>query len=150
MTMSMQCVMQFIRSRWCLSKHFICFSRTYSAPDGMDHCEVKFFRFVIFCFKLLRKFQGAMQIVAVAEIAVRIFNFCSFPSQKNLNFCDEFCHIPFILKQSILQIFINMGDSLENYWFRLLLREWAQFCIFLYIGYICSSFSVLSVTANTL
>ncbi|KAL1814409.1 hypothetical protein ACET3Z_016983 [Daucus carota] len=52
-------------------------------------------------YMMFRKFQGAMQIVAVAEIA----------------------------------IFINMGDSLENYWFRLLIREWSQFCIFLYIGW---------------
>jgi len=28
-----------------------------------------------------------------------------------------------------------MNDSSENYWLRLLLREWAQFCIFVYIGY---------------
>ncbi|XP_074375757.1 uncharacterized protein LOC141717534 [Apium graveolens] len=52
-------------------------------------------------YMMFKKFQGAMQIVAVAETA----------------------------------IFINMGDSLENYWFRLLVREWAQFCIFLYIGW---------------
>ncbi|PPR85371.1 hypothetical protein GOBAR_AA35318 [Gossypium barbadense] len=48
-----------------------------------------------------RKFQGAMQIVAMAEIV----------------------------------IYINIDDSSENYWLRLLVREWAQFCIFLYIGW---------------
>ncbi|KAL2462633.1 hypothetical protein Fot_53895 [Forsythia ovata] len=50
---------------------------------------------------MFKKFQGAMHIVAVAELA----------------------------------IFINMNTSLENYWIRLLVREWAQFCIFLYIGW---------------
>uniref|UniRef100_A0A5B7CBG1 Transmembrane protein n=1 Tax=Davidia involucrata TaxID=16924 RepID=A0A5B7CBG1_DAVIN len=50
---------------------------------------------------MFKKFQGAMQIVAVAETV----------------------------------IYINMDDSLENYWLRLLVREWAQFCIFLYIGW---------------
>lgn len=56
-------------------------------------------------YTMFKKFQGAMQIVAVAETV----------------------------------IFINMGNSLENYWLRLLLREWAQFCIFLYIGWIFRS-----------
>ncbi|KVI05965.1 Transmembrane receptor, eukaryota [Cynara cardunculus var. scolymus] len=32
-------------------------------------------------------------------------------------------------------IFINMDSSVENYWMKLLAREWAHFCIFLYIGY---------------
>ncbi|CAO2815445.1 unnamed protein product [Amaranthus hypochondriacus] len=32
-------------------------------------------------------------------------------------------------------IYINMDDSPETYWIRLLIREWAQFCIFLYIGW---------------
>ncbi|KAM7483772.1 hypothetical protein LguiB_008355 [Lonicera macranthoides] len=50
---------------------------------------------------MFKKFRGAMQVVAVAEIA----------------------------------IFINMDNSLENYWLRLLVRELAQFCIFLYIGW---------------
>ncbi|CAK9182511.1 unnamed protein product [Ilex paraguariensis] len=52
-------------------------------------------------YTMFKKFQGAMHIVAVTEIA----------------------------------IFINMDNSLENYWLRLLVREWAQFCIFLYIGW---------------
>lgn len=34
------------------------------------------------------------------------------------------------------QIHHNVDDSLENYWFRLLFWEWAQFFIFLYIGYV--------------
>ncbi|KAG9141117.1 hypothetical protein Leryth_001613 [Lithospermum erythrorhizon] len=50
---------------------------------------------------MFKKFQGAMQILAVAELAV----------------------------------LINMDNSLDNYWLRLLLREWAQFCIFLYVGW---------------
>ncbi|KAH1115043.1 hypothetical protein J1N35_008421 [Gossypium stocksii] len=53
-------------------------------------------------YRMGRKFQGAMQIVAMAEIV----------------------------------IYINIDDSSENYWLRLLVREWAQFCIFLYIGYV--------------
>lgn len=86
MTMSMQCVMQFIQNTWCLSKHFTCSSKTYSASDSIDHREVNFFRDLIFCCELLRKFQGAMQIVAVAETAVRICTCFSFPFQMNLNF----------------------------------------------------------------
>ncbi|XP_074577931.1 uncharacterized protein LOC141834509 [Curcuma longa] len=31
--------------------------------------------------------------------------------------------------------FMNVDETLDNYWFRLLVREWAQFCIFLYIGW---------------
>ncbi|KAI3759701.1 hypothetical protein L6452_07710 [Arctium lappa] len=36
-------------------------------------------------------------------------------------------------------IFINMDSSVENYWMKLLAREWAHFCIFLYIGWIFRS-----------
>ncbi|XP_047174397.1 uncharacterized protein LOC124842026 isoform X1 [Vigna umbellata] len=49
-------------------------------------------------------------------------------------------------------IYMNMNDSSENYWLRLLLREWAQFCIFVYIGWIFRShdlapnFSVMPIT----
>ncbi|XP_074312511.1 uncharacterized protein LOC141648001 [Silene latifolia] len=32
-------------------------------------------------------------------------------------------------------IYINVNDSPGTYWIRLLIREWAQFCIFLYIGW---------------
>ncbi|PIA42815.1 hypothetical protein AQUCO_02000332v1 [Aquilegia coerulea] len=32
-------------------------------------------------------------------------------------------------------IYISMDDDPDNYWLRLLIREWAQFCIFLYIGW---------------
>ncbi|KAL9247354.1 hypothetical protein vseg_020795 [Gypsophila vaccaria] len=32
-------------------------------------------------------------------------------------------------------IYINVDDSPGTYWIRLLVREWAQFCIFLYIGW---------------
>ncbi|KAK3002381.1 hypothetical protein RJ639_021043, partial [Escallonia herrerae] len=52
-------------------------------------------------YTMFKKFQGVMQIVAVAEIA----------------------------------IFINLDSSTENYWLRLFVREWAQFCIFVYIGW---------------
>ncbi|XP_057473385.1 uncharacterized protein LOC130761833 isoform X1 [Actinidia eriantha] len=50
---------------------------------------------------MFKKFQVAMQIIAVAETA----------------------------------IYINIDGALENYWLRLLVREWAQFCIFLYLGW---------------
>ncbi|KAJ7963050.1 putative Transmembrane protein [Quillaja saponaria] len=52
-------------------------------------------------YTMLKKFQGAMQIVALAETVINI----------------------------------NMDGSSENFWLRLLVREWAQFCIFLYIGW---------------
>ncbi|KAF2323440.1 hypothetical protein GH714_035462 [Hevea brasiliensis] len=51
---------------------------------------------------LFWKFQGAMQIVAMAETV----------------------------------IYINVDTSSENYWLRLLVKEWAQFCILIYIGYV--------------
>ncbi|KAK3219892.1 hypothetical protein Dsin_013862 [Dipteronia sinensis] len=69
---------------------------------------------------MFKKFQGAMQIVAMAEIV----------------------------------IYINVDDSSENYWLRLLVREWAQFCIFLYIGWTFRSqdlaprFSVMPTTKS--
>ncbi|XP_052181043.1 uncharacterized protein LOC127794157 isoform X2 [Diospyros lotus] len=50
---------------------------------------------------MFKKFQGAMQVMAVVEILIHI----------------------------------AMDCSLENYWVRLLFREWAHFCIFLYIGW---------------
>lgn len=56
-------------------------------------------------YTMFKKFQGAMHIVAVAE--------CVF----------------------VFQIYIGMDDSPENYWLRLLVREWAQLCILLYIGW---------------
>ncbi|KAG6480320.1 hypothetical protein ZIOFF_063820 [Zingiber officinale] len=34
-----------------------------------------------------------------------------------------------------VMIYLNVDETLDNYWFRLLVREWAQFCIFLYIGW---------------
>ncbi|KAH7685790.1 Transmembrane protein GPR107/GPR108-like protein [Dioscorea alata] len=52
-------------------------------------------------YKMFKKFQGTMQIVAVAEILVHI----------------------------------NVDKTPDNYWFRLLVREWTQFCIFVYIGW---------------
>lgn len=50
---------------------------------------------------MFKKFQGVMQVVALAET----------------------------------MIYINMDGSSETYWVRLLVREWVQFCIFLYIGW---------------
>ncbi|GFZ08072.1 hypothetical protein Acr_19g0010090 [Actinidia rufa] len=50
---------------------------------------------------MFKKFQVAMQIIAVTETA----------------------------------IYINLDGSLENYWLQLFVREWARFCIFLYIGW---------------
>lgn len=69
---------------------------------------------------MFKKFQGAMQIVAMAETV----------------------------------IYLNVDDSSENYWLRLLVREWAQFCIFLYIGWTFRSqdlaprFSVMPTTKS--
>ncbi|GAY51105.1 hypothetical protein CUMW_131770 [Citrus unshiu] len=66
---------------------------------------------------MFKKFQGAMQIVAMAETV----------------------------------IYLNVDDSSENYWLRLLVREWAQFCIFLYIGKWTQQRSkILVVTSGTL
>ncbi|KAI9107868.1 hypothetical protein K1719_021204 [Acacia pycnantha] len=63
---------------------------------------------------MFKKFQGAMQIVAMAETV----------------------------------IYMNMDDSSENYCLRLLIREWAQFCIFSYIGSqdLTPRFSVMPAT----
>ncbi|XP_039121261.1 uncharacterized protein LOC120257997 isoform X2 [Dioscorea cayenensis subsp. rotundata] len=61
--------------------------------------KYKMFKYVASSQKM--KFQGTMQIVAVAEILVHI----------------------------------NVDKTPDNYWFRLLVREWTQFCIFLYIGW---------------
>lgn len=52
-------------------------------------------------YAMFKKFQGAMQIVALVEILV----------------------------------YMNVDETPESYWFRLLVREWAQVCIFLYIGW---------------
>ncbi|RZC50249.1 hypothetical protein C5167_018680 [Papaver somniferum] len=66
-------------------------------------------------YTMLKKFQGAMQIVAMAETL----------------------------------IYITMDNASDNYWLRLLVREWAQFCIYLYIGWtfrsqeVSSRFSVM-------
>ncbi|KAG2722882.1 hypothetical protein I3843_02G125200 [Carya illinoinensis] len=52
-------------------------------------------------YTMFKKFQGVMQIVAIAETVIHM----------------------------------NLDDSSETYWLRLLVREWAQFCIFMYIGW---------------
>ncbi|XP_042512498.1 uncharacterized protein LOC122087426 [Macadamia integrifolia] len=52
-------------------------------------------------YTMFKKFQSAMQIVAMAETV----------------------------------IYINMDDTSDNYWLRVLVREWSQLCIFLYIGW---------------
>ncbi|XP_047329416.1 uncharacterized protein LOC124932781 isoform X2 [Impatiens glandulifera] len=56
-------------------------------------------------YALFKKFQGAMQVVVIAEIA----------------------------------IFINKDNSLDIFWLRVLAREWAQVCIFIYIGWMFRS-----------
>ncbi|KAI8017256.1 hypothetical protein LOK49_LG04G02736, partial [Camellia lanceoleosa] len=70
---------------------------------------------------MFKKFQGAMQITAMAEFMIRSIL------------------ILLIFKIIYKKIYINMDGSLENYWLRLFVREWAQFCIFLYIGWIFRS-----------
>ncbi|XP_077228505.1 uncharacterized protein LOC143861451 isoform X3 [Tasmannia lanceolata] len=68
-------------------------------------------------YTMLKKFQGAMQMVAVVEIVMHM----------------------------------NMDAAAYNYWLRLFVREWAQFCIFLYIGFtfrsqgVSSRFSVMPI-----
>ncbi|KAG6727825.1 hypothetical protein I3842_02G144300 [Carya illinoinensis] len=52
-------------------------------------------------YTMFKKFQGVMQIVAIAETVIHM----------------------------------NLDDSSETYWLCLLVREWAQFCIFMYIGW---------------
>ncbi|XP_020105457.1 uncharacterized protein LOC109722022 isoform X2 [Ananas comosus] len=52
-------------------------------------------------YTMFKRFQGTMQIVAIADILV----------------------------------YMNVDETPDNYWFRLLVREWVQFCIFLYIGW---------------
>jgi hypothetical protein len=42
------------------------------------------------------------------------------------------------------QIHFNVDTSSVNYWLRLLVREWAQFCIFLYIGYVWITNCIMS------
>lgn len=92
---------------------------------------------LLFAFALSRKFRGAMQVVAVAEIAVWISLLylvaLAFRRRKNTKSTNL---IGTIIGHFDLQIFINMDNSLENYWLRLLVRELSQFCIFLYIGYV--------------
>lgn len=77
--------------------------------------------YIYFCV-FFRKFQGAMQIVAMAETVVWA--------------CFEFAALSLYTHTHLYfwQIYMNMDNSSQNYWLRLLIREWAQFCIFLYIG----------------
>ncbi|KAJ0075971.1 hypothetical protein Patl1_34077 [Pistacia atlantica] len=59
-----------------------------------------------------------------------------------------------IVAMAEIVIYLNVDDSSENYWLRLLIREWAQFCIFLYIGWTFRSqdlaprFSVMPTTKS--
>ncbi|XP_037493626.1 uncharacterized protein LOC105635094 [Jatropha curcas] len=64
--------------------------------DVRDMHDAVYTKYIMF-----KKFQSAMQVVALAETVI--------------------C--------------INMDTSSENYWLRLLVKEWAQFCIFLFIGW---------------
>lgn len=52
-------------------------------------------------YTMFKRFQGAMQVAAVAFIMV----------------------------------YMRADDTPDNYWFRVLVREWVQFCIFMYIGW---------------
>jgi len=42
---------------------------------------------------------------------------------------------------------MNVDEAPEGYWFRLLVREWAHFCIFLYIGYVTEIKILVVLTA---
>lgn len=119
-----QCMMLFKRNTRCSSMHlpfrllFYLDSKIWSSDSRLLYLSC-------------RKFQGVMQIVAMAEIAVLIWY--SIPSLNSFHilYMDKILNLLFGF-----QIFLNMDDSLETYWLRLLVREWAQFCIFSYIGYV--------------
>lgn len=51
------------------------------------------------------------------------------------NMFKKFQNIMQIVAVTETLIYISMDDAPDNYWLRLLVREWAQFCIFLYIGW---------------
>ncbi|KAF8675720.1 hypothetical protein HU200_047202 [Digitaria exilis] len=36
---------------------------------------------------------------------------------------------------AFIMVYMRADDTPENYWFRVLVREWVQFCIFMYIGW---------------
>lgn len=71
-----------------------------------------------------------MQIVAMAEAVVWNFPYlvCEYTMIYSLYYLQG-GHTWFF------QIYINLDNSSENYWIRLLIREWAQLCILVYIGY---------------
>ncbi|KAK1266367.1 hypothetical protein QJS04_geneDACA002691 [Acorus gramineus] len=53
-----------------------------------------------------------------------------------------------------IMIYMKMDDAADNYWYRLIVREWAQFFIFLYIGWtfrsrdISPHFSVMPIVKS--
>lgn len=63
-----------------------------------------------------------------------------------LGFGDSFLDI---ILFSCFQIIINMDNSIESYWMRLLVREWAQIFIFMYIGYAVDYTPYLSFLSKT-
>ncbi|KAF0921151.1 hypothetical protein E2562_039080 [Oryza meyeriana var. granulata] len=36
---------------------------------------------------------------------------------------------------AFIMVYMRADDTADNYWFRVLVREWVQFCIFMYIGW---------------
>ncbi|KAG8643397.1 hypothetical protein MANES_11G035900v8 [Manihot esculenta] len=64
--------------------------------DVRDMHDAVYTKYIMF-----KKFQGAMQVAAIAETV----------------------------------IYINVDTSSENYWLRFLVKEWAQLCISMYIGW---------------
>ncbi|WCJ40831.1 hypothetical protein M5689_021732 [Euphorbia peplus] len=68
----------------------------------IDHEDVRDMHDAVYTkYIMFKKFQAAMQIVAMSETVINI----------------------------------NVDTSSDYYWLRLLLKEWAQFCILLYIGW---------------
>lgn len=82
-----------------------------------------------YIFQILKEISGSNADSSHGRTCGMYMLTCPFKVYLNST-QDIHYHIIFI------QIYINVDDSSENYWLRLLVREWAQFCIFLYIGYI--------------
>ncbi|KAG2599778.1 hypothetical protein PVAP13_5KG431600 [Panicum virgatum] len=81
-------------------------------------------------YTMFKRFQGTMQVAAVAFIMVR----------GVLSTFDLCVMISLLWQLAVLltvrfQVYMRADDTPDNYWFRVLVREWVQFCIFMYIGW---------------
>jgi hypothetical protein len=48
--------------------------------------------------------------------------------------CGMISFVLAVLLTVFFQVYMRADDTPDNYWFRVLVREWVQFCIFMYIG----------------